>query len=747
MKKATLLLVLAAAVLNNLVSCDPKVDPVVDDTLTVSPESLSFEAEDTHVKMAYVTTAGDWTATPSAGWIRLEKTSGTGKGTLAVKVDANEGEDRTGTITVKGAKTATVAVSQKGKNIVTLVPVADAFDGTKRASTTYQLLIYSFADSDGDGVGDFKGIQNRLDYLDGLGVTALWLSPAHPSDSYHAYDVTDYYTVNPLYGTEQDFKDLIEAAHAKGIQIYMDYVLNHSGKGNAWFQQALADPSSPYRDYYFFSTNPSVDYKNFPMLKGTSYKAGEWKLATSGSPKLTITKTDEAVTSGSSEWNLWFWQTGAEGKALRFTDKGDGTLYLVLDISGSCGMLLRKYMNWDAGSKFGASGNGTLKEGEVMDLVGDGGDISFTGTGRYKIEISNLSTENLYYMGCFSDWMPDLNYGDVSEVESNACFQDLAASADKWINLGVDGFRLDAVKHICGGIASYNHAANRMLLKKWYEHCNATYHAAGHSDNIFMVAEEWDGHNTEKSYYESLTSCFEFDYFDVLKQALNGNASNYVSSVSKWVSDHTAQRADAVTSLFMTNHDQDRAAESLGKNVAKEKQAAAMMLTTPGKPFIYMGEELGYTGKRTGESDIPRRMPMAWDNELSNLARYGLDDSHKHDNTDYSIVKGSISVAVQDADTGSLLNVYKTWSRVRNTYEALAGGTMTDAALGGGNSIAAWYMTSGSQKLLVIHNTATSEKPVTVPGDLSKPVAILGTVTLDHDTLTLSGNSSVVFLQ
>ncbi|MBQ4175227.1 MAG: hypothetical protein II597_10590, partial [Prevotella sp.] len=70
----------------------------------------------------------------------------------------------------------------------------------------------------------------------------------HPSDSYHAYDVTDYFSVNPLYGTEQDFKDLIDAAHAKGIKIYMDYVLNHSGKGNAWFKEALADPSSPYRD-------------------------------------------------------------------------------------------------------------------------------------------------------------------------------------------------------------------------------------------------------------------------------------------------------------------------------------------------------------------------------------------------------------------------------------------------------------------------------------------------------------------
>ncbi|MBP5676313.1 MAG: hypothetical protein J6W94_04810, partial [Bacteroidales bacterium] len=90
----------------------------------------------------------------------------------------------------------------------------------KLSGITYQLLIYSFADSDGDGVGDFKGIQNKLDYLDAIGATALWLSPAHPTSSYHAYDVNDYYSLNPLYAVgekttakaEADFKELLAAA-------------------------------------------------------------------------------------------------------------------------------------------------------------------------------------------------------------------------------------------------------------------------------------------------------------------------------------------------------------------------------------------------------------------------------------------------------------------------------------------------------------------------------------------------------
>ena len=718
-------------------SCGPKDEPIVQDTLTVSPSSLEFEAEDKSVKLVNITTNGDWKATPSNSWIHMEKTSGTGKASLTVTVDANQGEDRSGSISVTGAQSASVSVTQKGRNIVTIVANPDQFDGTKRASTTYQLLIYSFADSNGDGIGDFKGIQNKLDYLDGLGVTGLWLSPAHPSDSYHAYDVTDYYAVNPLYGTEQDFKNLIDAAHAKGIKIYMDYVLNHSGKGNAWFKQALADPSSKYRDYYFFSSNPSADYRKFPMLVNTQYQSGEWKQATSGSPKLTVTKTDEAVTNGNTNWNLYMWNSAGD-KAVKFVDKGDGTYYLVMDINGEWGVLVRKYMSWDAGSKFGASGNGKLSEGTPMDLVGDGGDMSFTGNGRYKFELSNVSTETLYYMGCFSDWMPDLNYGDPAQAENNACFQDLAASADKWINMGVDGLRLDAVKHICGGIDSYYHPSNHTLLKKWYEHCNATYKAAGHTDNIFMVAEEWDDHGTEKNYYKSLTSCFEFEYFGTLTKAVNGNADKYVSTVSGYVSDHAAIRSDAITSLFMTNHDQDRAAESLDRNVTKEKQAAAMLLTSPGKPFVYQGEELGYWGKKEGGDEYVRT-PMMWDKAGKDCAKKGVNNK-----VDNNMLASSISVEAQTADAKSLLNVYKTWSRLRNTYPALAEGTMT-AAPGNGGSIAAWYMTAGGQKLLVIHNTAKTEKTVTVSDDMTHAVALLGTASYDHTTLILGANSSVVF--
>ena len=742
--------ILAAAVA--LVACGNKETPAEPTSeLTVSPVSLSFTESDTATKFLQVNASGSWTATVSADWIKLNTTSGSGNGSVSVSVAPNEGEARTGTVNFASGNFKTpVSITQSGSNWAALVPAPASFDGTKRSNTAYQLLIYSFADSDGDGIGDFKGIQSKLDYLDGLGITALWLSPAHPTSSYHAYDVNDYYSLNPLYAVgekttakaEQDFQELLEAAHAKGIAIYMDYVLNHSGKNNPWFKEAVANPSSKYRDYYFFSANPSADYKNFPMLKGTAYNSGEWKQVTSGSPKLTVTQTTEAVTNGNASWNLYMWNDSGD-KAVKFVDKGDGTYYLVVDINGKWGMLVRKYNNWDAGSKFGAKSGGTITEGTPVELVGDGSDMWFTGNGRYKIELTDVSTETLFYMGCFSDWMPDLNYGDVSVAESNACFQDLAASADKWINMGIDGLRLDAVKHICGGISSYNNTSNQTLLNKWYQRCNDTYKAAGKSlgqtPDIFMVAEAWDGHDTEKNYYKGVTSCFEFDYGYKVRDMLNNqNATGFAVQAAKYVSDHTGVRPDAITSFFLSNHDQDRFASNVGKNINRMKQAGAILLSGGGKPFVYQGEELGYYGTK-GSGDEYVRTPILWDKSGKECAKKGVENR-----VDTGMLKADISVEAQSATEGSILQVYQTWSRLRNTYEALATGTMTSANLSG-TSIAAWYMTAGSQKLLVVHNVASSEKQVTVSDDLSHPVAVLGTAAANGNVLKLGANSSVVF--
>lgn len=167
----------------------------------------------------------------------------------------------------------------------------------------YEIFVRSFADSDGDGIGDLNGIRQHLDYLnDGnpetstdLGVTWIWLTPIFASPSYHGYDATDYRTVNPQYGTMQDLKDLVQACHDRGIRVILDLVMNHVSKDHPWFQAALntggatrewfvwSDTQLPWtqpwgnspvwhkagNSYYygiFWSGMPDLNYKN-PAVK------------------------------------------------------------------------------------------------------------------------------------------------------------------------------------------------------------------------------------------------------------------------------------------------------------------------------------------------------------------------------------------------------------------------------------------------------------------------------------------------
>lgn len=761
------------AALTLVLSCGKPENPGKEDTevtIKTAPTALTFTSDGTESFTLAVTASGDWTASKTAAWITVRPDKGTGNTSVTVTVGFNTGDAREGVITfqdVARTVSAEVKVKQDGYTApveANVEPDPAVFDGNKRASTTYQLLIYSFADSNGDGVGDFKGIEEKLDYLDGLGVTGIWLSPAQKTSSYHGYDVDDYFSLNPWYGTESDFRSLIDAAHAKGIKIYMDYVLNHSGVHNDWFTTAVSSPSNEYSGYYVLSENPEADLKagkldNFAGQ--TSYdNMGGWTSVTGGNAgykgrlhfkvdmnksTVTVTETSEAAQSpNTSNPAMWLWYGSVTSHVGMYTT-GDKVYEITLDFDSDWGFLVCSKTDWSAGSKYGSQNSSSIEFGKPFPLYHNSNNDQVK-----NIVFGGYST---YYFGAFGAWMPDLNYGPYTSCENSAAFKATVQSAQKWIDMGVDGFRLDAVVWVYQA----KHDANVRFLDQWYKAVNKVYHNAGHTDDIYMVGEAWcDNHGTEKLYYKGLPSNFEFDYGGMLSDALNnGNGSSYASKVIGYVNDHSAQRSDAITSLFFTNHDQDRWSEWVGQSIPRQKQAAAMLLTSAGMPYIYMGEELGYTGKRTGDSDVPRRMPMAWDSNLSNLAKYGLDDSHRYDNTDYKIVKGSVSVATQEADAGSLLNVYKTWSRLRNTYPALANGTMSEhGTLNKNNanakSIAAWYMTSGSQRLLVIHNLGTA-KSVTISDDLSHPIALLGTATVTANstgssTLKLGANSSVVFL-
>jgi len=118
----------------------------------------------------------------------------------------------------------------------------------------YELNVRTFFDSSGDGHGDLRGLTQKLDYFQDLGVDCLWLLPINPSPLKDGgYDVSDYYGIMPEYGSLDDFKGLIEAAHTRGIRIIMDLVINHTSDQHPWFQSARMDPDSPYRDYYVWS--------------------------------------------------------------------------------------------------------------------------------------------------------------------------------------------------------------------------------------------------------------------------------------------------------------------------------------------------------------------------------------------------------------------------------------------------------------------------------------------------------------
>lgn len=129
----------------------------------------------------------------------------------------------------------------------------------------YELFVRSFADGDGDGNGDLQGLMARLDYLnDGdpaggqdLGVTGLWLMPVFSSPSYHGYDVTDYTTVNPDYGSNDDFRALVAEAHRRGVRVIVDMVLNHTSDEHPWFLDSASGPGAERRDWYIWAdANP-----------------------------------------------------------------------------------------------------------------------------------------------------------------------------------------------------------------------------------------------------------------------------------------------------------------------------------------------------------------------------------------------------------------------------------------------------------------------------------------------------------
>jgi alpha-amylase len=398
-----------------------------------------------------------------------------------------------------------------------------------RDAVFYEIFVRSFYDTNADGIGDFNGVTQKLDYLQSLGVNAIWLMPIQPSPSYHGYDVTDYYTVNPQYGTMNDFKRLLSEARSRDMRVIIDLVLNHTSSQHPWFIEANSNPQSKYRNWYVWSD----------------------------------------------------------------TDPGDG---------------------WHPGI---------------------GG----------------------YYFGLFCDCMPDLNYRNpevTAEMEKMARF---------WLNdIGIDGFRVDAAKHLIEESGKIeNTAATHEWLKGFYDAYKAD------KPNAYAVGEVYGaGGLIAKTYTGQLDEVFNFELASGFVNSANGGSNSGVTSAIKLT---LKDMPGGQYATFLTNHDQNRGMSLFNGKVDKAKVAASLLLTAPGTPFIYYGEEIGMEGQKPDE-DI--RLPMQWS---ADTATAGFTSSAPWRAPGTKTV--STNVAIEDKDPNSLLNHYRALIALRKGHPALQTGALT----------------------------------------------------------------------
>jgi maltose alpha-D-glucosyltransferase/alpha-amylase len=386
----------------------------------------------------------------------------------------------------------------------------------------YELHVKAFQDSNGDGIGDFRGLIQRLDYLQDLGVTVLWILPFFPSPLRDdGYDIADYTSVHPAYGTLEDFRDLLEVAHRRGLRIITELVMNHTSDQHPWFQRARRAPAgSPERDWYVWSDNPE--------------------------------KFSEArIIFKDFEQSNWSWDPLARA----------------------------------------------------------------------------------YYWHRFYTHQPDLNF-DNPEVQSA-----MLDVVDFWLQMGVDGLRLDAVPYLYEreGTSCENLPETHAFLKRLRKHVDEKFHGR----MLLAEANQWPedaaayfGNDDEvhmafhfplmPRLYMALQSEDRFDIIDVLAQ------TPPIPPGCQWAS--FLRNHDELTLEMVTEEERDemyrafaqdpqarinlgirrRLAPLLENHRGKLELLKGLLLSLPGTPVLYYGDEIGmgdniYLGDRNGV-----RTPMQW---------------------------------------------------------------------------------------------------------------------------------------
>ena len=453
----------------------------------------------------------------------------------------------------------------------------------------YEVFVRSFLDSNGDGKGDLPGLIARLDHLnDGdpatttdLGVDALWLMPVFASPSYHGYDVTDYETVNPDYGTNADLERLFAEAHRRGMRVIVDLVLNHTSDRHPWFVESAASPASPRRDWY-----------------------------------------------------VW-----------RADDPGWG-------------------QPWNPGQGTWVARNGA------------------------------------FYYAIFWSGMPDLNY------RNPAVREEAKRIARLWLSRGADGFRLDAVRHLVEtgpGPGQSGNPETHAFLREFAAAVKAA------KPDALLVGEVWS-HTLDIADYHApgeLDVLFDFPLATAIVEGLKGGDGAGIATVLEEV--RRTYPPGAVDAPFLTNHDQVRVAAQLQGDAARLRLAAAILLTLPGAPFLWQGEELGMRQAANGDDEF-KRTPMPWDGTpgagFTSAARpwFRLAPGHE-----------AANVAAESADPGSLLSRYRALIRARHASEALRRGDLA-VVPGTPREVLAFVRRGGGDTVLVAHNLGPGEAAVAVPG-------------------------------
>ena len=474
--------------------------------------------------------------------------------------------------------------------------------------TFYEIFVYSFCDSDGSGIGDLQGVISKLDYLQELGITGIWFMPIHPSQSYHKYDVRDYYEIDPDYGTMADFDQLMAECEARGINVILDLVLNHTGDDHEWFLAACdylknlpsgTEPNvddCPYVDYYYFSREAGAGYH-----------------AISG-----------------SEW---------------------------------------------------------------------------------------------YYEGKFSPDMPDLNLANETLRE------EIKAIMEFWLNKGVSGFRLDAVKEFYSGYPQLN-----VEVLAWLQQT-----AVSIKEDCYLVGECWDTFTMVTDYYTSgMTSFFDFPFgttdgkiASVLRASGKASTvSTYARALQQANEAYSGANANYIDAPFLSNHDVGRIAGFVNRDELKMKMAGAMNILMSGSCFIYYGEEIGMIGSG---NDPSKRAPMYWNAARDNGTTNPPPECELPD--EYPL--GSLEE--QRNDDTSLYNYYRQIIAIRNSMPIIARGTTTAEEALNVNCISAQRKTWGEEECIILMNINTEAAQVDLSAYADWTMVV--SVSADGNEITMEGTT------